>query len=110
MVGPFYFEVNGMRSPYEGIFQAVADHYYDFGDNTIPLATLAHPIDQSLVSTVFRLKDGSRTRAVRRRLFAKLLDSLGNDQLIIHEMQDSEGSKITLRIRTQRVPALLNSR
>ncbi|HLA45072.1 MAG TPA: alpha/beta fold hydrolase, partial [Aggregatilineales bacterium] len=28
IVGPFYFEVNGMRTPYDGILQAVAEHHY----------------------------------------------------------------------------------
>lgn len=107
MVGPFYFEVNGMRSPADGIFEAVADHHYTFDENSTPLATLAYPVGQALASTVFRLKDLSRARPIRRRLFAKLLDSLGEDEVAIHEMQDNEGSLITVRVRTQHMPTLL---
>jgi len=108
MVGPFYFEVNGMRSPFDGIFKAEADHHYTFEENSPPLATLSYLTDQTLATTVFRLKDVSRARAVRRRLFAKLLDSLGNDETAIHEMQDNEGSRITLRVRTERMPVILS--
>lgn len=109
MVGPFYFEINGMRSPFDGIFKAEADHLYTFDDNSTPLATLAYPMEQRLVSTVFRLKDLSRARPVRRRLFAKLLDSLRDDELSIHELQDNEGSRIALRVHSQQMPALLNN-
>ena len=109
MVGPFYFEINGMRSPFDGIFQAEVNHFYAFDENSTPLATLAYPMEQRLVSTVFRLKDLSRTRPVRRRLFAKLLDSLSDDELSVHELQDNEGSKIALRVHSQIMPALLNN-
>ena len=109
MVGPFYFEINGMRSPFDGIFQAEAEHLYTFDDNSTPLATLAYPMEQRLVSTVFRLKDLSRVRPVRRRLFAKLLDSLSDDELSVHELQDNEGSKIALRVHSQQMPALIKS-
>jgi hypothetical protein len=109
MVGPFYFEINGMRSPFDGIFKAEVDHLYTFDENSTPLATLAYPMEQRLVSTVFRLKDSSRARPVRRRLFAKLLDSLSDDELSVHELQDNEGSRIALRVHSQQMPALLNS-
>jgi pimeloyl-ACP methyl ester carboxylesterase len=107
-VGPFYFEVNGMRSPFDGIFQAQANYSYTFDESSTPLATLSYPPGQTLASTVFRLKDLSRTRPIRRRLFAKLLDSLGSDEIAVHEMQDNEGSQITVRVHTQRMPVLLN--
>jgi hypothetical protein len=110
MVGPFYFEINGMRSPFDGIFQAEVDYFYTFDENSTPLATLAYPMEQRLVSTVFRLKDLSRARPVRRRLFAKLLDSLSDDEMSIHELQDNEGSRIALRVHSQLMPALLNHR
>ncbi len=108
MVGPFYFEINGIRTPFDGIFQAVAEHEYLFDESSTPLATLAHPPGQSLTSTVFRLKDQAKGRPVRRRLFAKLLVSLREDENTLHEMQDNEGSKITVRIHTQQMPRLLD--
>jgi pimeloyl-ACP methyl ester carboxylesterase len=107
LVGPFYFEVNGMRTPFEGIFEAQADHYYSFDLDSTPLATVAYPVTQTLASTVFRLKDLSRNRPTRRRLFAKLLDSLTLEGKSLHEMQDNEGSTLSLRVQCQRLPILL---
>ncbi|MFP4322325.1 MAG: esterase/lipase family protein [Anaerolineales bacterium] len=108
LVGPFYFEINGIRTPFDGIFQAVAEHEYLFDESSTPLATLSYPPGNALVSTVFRLKDQSKARPVRRRLFAKLLVSLADDENTLHEMQDNEGSKITVRIHTQAMPCLVN--
>jgi hypothetical protein len=108
MVGPFCFEINRMRSPYTGSFQALPDHPYHFEEDSTPIATLSYGVDQSLASTLFRLKDmSSRTRQVRRRLFTKLLDSLVDNEIAVHEMQDNEGSKIIVRVHTRRMPTLL---
>lgn len=109
LVGPFYFEFNEVRSPFSGIFQATAEHYYTFEEESTPLATLAFPVDQTLSSTVVRLRDMSRVRPTRRRLLAKLLGSLHDGEMAIHEMQDNEGSLITLRVITQRMPKLLHT-
>lgn len=106
-VGPFYFEVEGSRSPFDGVFQAVVDHHYQFDDNNTPLFTLAYPTTQTACSLVFRLKDKSRVRPVRRRLFTRILVALDEQKTVIHEMQDSEGSKIALRICCERMPALV---
>lgn len=107
--GPFYFEVEGMRSPFDGVFQAVVDHYYHFDENNTPLFTLAYPVTQTSCTLVFRLKDRSRVRPVRRRLFVKILVALEDQKTVFHEMRDSEGSKITLRICCQRMPALVEA-
>lgn len=106
-VGPFYFEVEGSRSPFDGVFQAVVDHQYQFDDHNTPLFTLAYPTSQTSCSLVFRLKDKSRSRPVRRRLFARILVALDEQKMVIHEMQDSEGSKIVLRICCERMPPLV---
>lgn len=108
IVGPFCFEINGLRSPFDGIFQAEADHAYHFDEQNTPLAALSFPKGQALAGLIFRLKDLSRARSVRRRLFAKLLVSLGNDVTAVHEMQDNEGSKIILRVHSQRMPQLID--
>lgn len=107
--GPFYFEIDGKRSPFDGVFQAVVDHQYQFDESNTPLFTLAYPIDQTSCTLVFRLKDRSRTRTVRRRLFAKILVALQDGQTVLHEMQDSEGSSVTLRLRCQQMPALIGT-
>jgi pimeloyl-ACP methyl ester carboxylesterase len=107
LVGPFYFEFNEIRSPFSCIFQAMADQQYSFEEDSTPLATLAFPLDQTLATTVIRLRDMSRTRPTRRRLLAKLLGALHDGQMALHEMQDNEGSLITLRVVTQRLPKLL---
>lgn len=108
IVGPFYFEVNGMRTPFNGIFQSEVDQHYQFDDTSTPLATLAYAADRvALATTVIRLKDQSRTRSVRRRMFAKLFNSLDDNASALHEMQDNEGSKIALRVHTQRMPRVL---
>lgn len=107
LAGPFCFEINGMRTPFTGSFQALPDHPYQFEEDSTPIATLAYGVDQSLASTLFRLKDMSRTRQVRRRLFTKLLDSLVDRGIAVHEMQDNEGSKIIVRVHTRRMPSVL---
>lgn len=108
--GPFYFEIDGMRSPFDGVFQAVVDHQYQFDENNTPLSTLAYPISQTSCTIVFRLKDRSRVRQVRRSLYTKILISLRDSQTVLHEMQDSEGSKITLRICCEQMSAVLGER
>ena len=108
LVGPFCFEINGLRSPYDGIFQAEVDHAYYFDEQNTPLAALAFSQGQALAGLIFRLKDLSRGKNVRRRLFAKLLVSLGTDVTAVHEMQDNEGSKIILRVHAQRMPQLVS--
>lgn len=108
VVGPFYFEIDGVRSPLDGIFQAEAEHEYTFDENNTPLGTVYYPLGQTLASVVFRLKDKSKSRQGKRRLFAKLLVSLGeDDESVVHEMPDNQGSQITLRVRTQRMPNVL---
>lgn len=106
-IAPFFFEINGMRSPFDGIFQAEADHIYTFDENNTPLAALGYSDRQALVSLIFRLKDLSRAGSVKRRLFAKLLVTLGKDVTAVHEMQDNQGSTITIRVHTQRMPAII---
>gem|GEM_PF-4846672 len=108
MVGPFCFDVNGMQSPYRGSFLAAAEHPYTFERTNTPLATLGHPQQKkTYISTELRLKDFSRTRSVRRRLMVRLLNSLDDNTTTLHEMQDSEGSQIALRLHIQKMPVLL---
>jgi hypothetical protein len=105
--GAFYFEVDGMRTPFDGVFQAVSDQYYFFDESSTPLSTLAFPITERSRNLVFRLKDRSRNRVVRRRLFGHIRVALSDQSDVRHLMQDSEGSEIVVRIRCQQMPSLM---
>jgi hypothetical protein len=106
-IAPFYFEINGLRSPYPGVFQAQADHYYQFEETSTPLATLMYSPEEALVSTRIRLKDLSRKRPFKRRLLVDLMTPLQDQNSALHDIQDNEGSRICLRVQTRRLPAVL---
>ncbi len=105
--GAFYFEIEGQRAPFDGVFQPRAGRLYEFTDLT-PLGTFAYPMGARVAADIrFRLREVSRAGPVRRTLYAILHVPLVEQGVIEHTMQDNFGSEINLTIHCAGAPRVI---
>ncbi len=107
--GPFCFEVNGWRTPFDGVFRAPLQRAFDLDPARALLATVPFPKTNAgrAVDVTFRLKDltpaasdpGNPQPPERRKLVASLHTPLRADQVAEYALQDSLGSEIVIQIR-----------
>ncbi|MBN1963914.1 MAG: hypothetical protein JW910_04675 [Anaerolineae bacterium] len=109
--GPFCFEVNGQRVPFDGVFSVPVDEPFAFDPAMTPLGTLTFPLTQwgRAADIDFRLKDLAPRRGPRRKLLTSLHVALGPDTVSEHVLQDSQGSEIRIQVRCDRPPSLIEA-
>lgn len=110
--GPFCFEVNGHRAPFDGAFRVPVETAYTFDPARAQLGTLTFPATAGgkAVTFDFRLKDLSSVPGQpRRKLLTSLHTSLRDGLVAEHTLQDSLGSVVGIQVRCMRPPALLEA-
>lgn len=108
IAGPVAFEINGNRMPHDSIFQGEPGRLFLFEDSVPPLATLHYPLGTISAPITLHLKDLSKQRGKRRRMYTRLYVPLRHEGSIAHTMQDSEGSDFIWRITCKRMPRVLH--
>ncbi|GEM_PF-6440768 len=107
--GPFCFEINGWRAPFDGVLRMPLGKYYEFNPGHALLGTLPFPLTQMgrAVDINFRLKDLSPPRLPRRKLLASLHTPLRAGAVSEHVLQDSLGSEVRIQVRCDRPEPVL---
>jgi len=109
--GPFCFEVNGLRAPFDGAFRVPLDRRFTFEPARTLLGTLTFPLTAAgrAVDIDFRLKDLSPQRGQRRKLLTSLHTPLRAGVLSEHLLQDSLGSEVGIQVRCDRPQPILEN-
>ncbi|MBN2471306.1 MAG: hypothetical protein JXN59_11320 [Anaerolineae bacterium] len=110
--GPFCFEVNGHRAPFDGVLRVPLEIAYTFDPARTLLGTLAFPYSASgrSVNIDFRLKDlSSQSDGQRRKLLASLHAPLRAGGVSEHMLQDSLGSTVGIQVRCERPQSVLEA-
>lgn len=102
--GPFCFEVNGQRVPFDGVFRVALEAAHTFDPALTLLGTLAFPITDAgyAVNIDFRLKDLAPAVGQRRKLLTSLHTPLRDGLVSEHTLQDSLGSVVGIQVRCER--------
>lgn len=109
--GPFCFEVNGWRAPFDGVFRVPIDTRFDFDPARTLLGTIIFPLTQlgRAVDIDFRLKDLGPLNGKRRKLFTSLHTPLREASVSEHLLQDSLGSEVGIQVYCDRPDSLINT-
>ncbi len=107
-LGRFFFEVESQRVPPEAVFVPPDQTDYEFEYFT-PLGTIGIPDRPGLQATdvKFRLREVGKSAPKRRSLTTRLHVPLVDGNHVDHDMQDSFGSEIRLRVHCIRAPRLI---
>lgn len=109
--GPFCFEINGWRTPFDGAFRLPLDTSQAFDLERTVLATIAFPVKSAgrAADVQFRLKDLSPPTGQRRKLHASLHIPLREDAGTTHVLADSLGSEVSIQVRCTCPQSILGS-
>ena len=109
ITGPFCFEVNGWRAPFDGVFRVPTGQRFEFDPARTLLGTIIFPLTQMgrAVDIDFRLKDLSPPSGRRRKLFTSLHTPLREGVVSEHRLQDSLGSEVGIQVCCNRPLPLL---
>ncbi len=109
--GPFCFEVNGWRAPFDGAFRVPVGVLYEFDPARTLLGTVTFPLTEMgrAVDIDFRLKDLSPVSGRRRKLSTSLHTPLRDDLVSEHVLQDSLGSEVGIQVCCQRPRSVLEA-
>lgn len=109
--GPFCFEVNGLRVPFDGVFRVAVESQHEFDPAQTLLGTLAFPYSKAghAVNIGFRLKDLAPPTDQRRKLFTSLHTPLRHGLISEHALQDSFGSLVGIQVRCERPLPVLDT-
>jgi hypothetical protein len=109
--GPFCFEVNGWRAPFDGVLRVPLEKRYEFDPARTLLGTLMFPLTAAgrAVDIDFRLKDLSPRTQQRRKLLTSLHTPLHQDLVSEHVLQDSLGSEVGIQVRCDRPRPVLEA-
>ncbi len=110
--GPFCFEVNGHRAPFDGALRVPLETTYAFDPARTLLGTLAFLRSASgrAVNIDFRLKDlSSLPGGQRRKLLTSLHTPLRDGLISEHTLQDSLGSVVGIQVRCEQPRPVLEA-
>jgi len=112
MTGPFCFEVNGWRAPFDGVFRVPIGTRFDFDPARTLLGTIIFPLTQMgrAVNIGFRLKGLGPLSGQRRKLFTSLHTPLREASISEHVLQDSLGSEVGIQVYCDRPDSLIQNR
>jgi hypothetical protein len=108
--GPFCFEVNGQRAPFDGHLRAPVEQLFEFDAARTLLSTLTFPLAGTgrAINLDFRLKDLSPRGGPRRMLVASLHTPLRDDLTTEHFLQASLGSEVHIQVCCKRPKAVID--
>jgi hypothetical protein len=111
LTGPFCFEINGWRAPFDGVFRVPVDSPFEFDPTRTRLGTLTFPLTASgyAVDIDFRLKDLTSRLETRRKLLTSLHTPLRAGLMSEHVLQDSLGSEVCIQVRCDQPKPVLDS-
>lgn len=110
--GPFCFEVNGHRAPFDGALRVPLETAFAFDPARTLLGTLVFLRSASgrAVNIDFRLKDlSSLPGGQRRKLLTSLHTPLRAGLVSEHTLQDSLGSVVGIQVRCERPQPVLET-